>query len=85
MIRMEDLPNMDFSDIATGERLRNVTPGDVLKADFLEPLGLSARRLAREIGVPTNRVTAILHGERAVTAETACGFRAALVFRLSSG
>lgn len=37
----------------------------------MAPLGLSARALAREIGMPTNRITAILHGERAVTAETA--------------
>jgi antitoxin HigA-1 len=37
----------------------------------MTPLGLSARALARELGVPSNRITAILAGERGVTAETA--------------
>lgn len=63
---------VDLSDTVTpGIALDPVMPGAVLKAEFLEPLGLSARALARDIGVPPNRVTAILKGERAVTAETA--------------
>lgn len=48
-----------------------VTPGEVLAEEFLKPMGLSARALARAIDVPPNRVTAILAGERAVTADTA--------------
>ena len=71
MIRREDLPRTDLSDVTTGERIAPVTPGDVLRADFMVPLGLSARGLARDIGVPPNRITGILHGERAITAETA--------------
>jgi addiction module HigA family antidote len=51
--------------------LAHVTPGDVLRVEFMEPLGLSARALAREMDVPVTRITEILHGERAVTAETA--------------
>ena len=54
-----------------GETLPNVTAGEVLKLEFMEPLGLSARVLARDIGVPANRVTEIVNGERAVFAETA--------------
>ncbi len=46
-------------------------PGEVLSAQFLEPLGLSARALARDIGVPANRVTEIINGVRAITADTA--------------
>ena len=46
-------------------------PGAVLRAEFMAPLGLSARALARELGVPSNRITAILGGARRVTAETA--------------
>ncbi len=46
-------------------------PGDVLRHDFLEPLGLSAHALALALRVPPNRITTILAGERAVTAETA--------------
>lgn len=62
---------MDLSDVTTGEAIPNVTPGEVLRVEFMEPLGLSARALARDLGVPPNRITAILNGERAVTAETA--------------
>jgi addiction module HigA family antidote len=46
-------------------------PGEVLQAEYLEPLGLSARALAAEIGVPANRLTEIIAGRRAVTADTA--------------
>ncbi|HKM62697.1 MAG TPA: HigA family addiction module antitoxin [Acidisphaera sp.] len=42
-----------------------------MREEFLVPLGISARALARELGVPPNRVTAILNGTRAITAETA--------------
>lgn len=37
-------------------------PGEILKEEFLVPLGMSANALARELGVPANRVTAILKG-----------------------
>jgi addiction module HigA family antidote len=56
---------------STGAELAPVPPGEVLREEFLAPLGLSARALAREIGVPPNRVTGILNGTRAITAETA--------------
>lgn len=70
-IGTEDLAGMDFSDVAGPERIGPVTPGTVLREDFMAPLGLSARALARSLGVPSNRITAILAGERGVTAETA--------------
>ena len=47
-----------------------IHPGEIL-ADELEELGMSAARLSRELHVPTNRVTQILHGQRAITADTA--------------
>ena len=53
------------------ERLPPVPPGKVLWAEFMAPQGLTARALARDLGVPANRVTKILDGERAVTAATA--------------
>jgi len=73
LISREDLDagRVDFSDIETGERLPPVHPGDVLRHDFLEPLGLSAHALAMALRVPPNRITTILAGDRAVTAETA--------------
>ncbi len=45
-------------------------PGALLREEFLEPMGLSPYRLAKDIGVPLTRITAILAGERAVTADT---------------
>ncbi|MXV35678.1 MULTISPECIES: HigA family addiction module antitoxin [unclassified Saccharibacter] len=48
-----------------------VTPGDVLREEFLEPLAISGRQLARDIGVAPNRISQLLKGERSVTAETA--------------
>lgn len=55
----------------TEERIGPVTPGSVLLEEFMRPLGLSARRVARDLGVAPNRITEIINGERAVTAETA--------------
>jgi addiction module HigA family antidote len=46
-------------------------PGEVLKEEYLIPLGLSARALAKELGVPANRLTEIMRGTRHVTADTA--------------
>jgi addiction module HigA family antidote len=71
IIRREDLPKMDFSQDATGEKLPLVTPGEVLREDFLLPLGFSGRALAADLGIPANRVTEIIAGRRAITAETA--------------
>jgi addiction module HigA family antidote len=47
-----------------------IHPGEIL-ADELEELGLSAAGLARELHVPTNRITQILNGKRAISADTA--------------
>jgi addiction module HigA family antidote len=58
-----------------------VTPGEILREEFMAPLGLSANRLGAALGVPANRVTAILNGTRAVTADTA--LRLARCFRTS--
>jgi addiction module HigA family antidote len=46
-------------------------PGEVLREEFLVPLGLSARALAKELYVPANRLTEIMRGARDVTADTA--------------
>ena len=52
-------------------RLEPVHPGEILKHDFMEPLGLSAAALAREIGVAPEWIRKIVRGERAITAEIA--------------
>src|SRR5699024_95639 len=66
-----DAGRVDFADLDSGERLPPVHPGEVLRHEFLEPLGLTAHALALALRVPANRITAILAGRRAVTAETA--------------
>jgi len=70
-IRTEDVAGLDFSDVAGTERVGPVTPGEVLREEFMLPLGLSGRALARELGVPSNRITEIVAGARAISAETA--------------
>ena len=52
-------------------KLKPIHPGEVLAADFLEPLGLSQYRLARDISVPPRRINEIVHGTRAVSADSA--------------
>jgi addiction module HigA family antidote len=46
-------------------------PGEILREEFLKPLGLSANALAMALHVPTTRITEILHERRSVTADTA--------------
>jgi antitoxin HigA-1 len=52
-------------------KLKNIHPGEVLQEEFLVPMGISQNRIAREIAVPPRRINEIVHGNRAVTADTA--------------
>nr|WP_245802193.1 HigA family addiction module antitoxin [Corynebacterium pacaense] len=54
-----------------GSDSRPVRPGEILSQEFMEPLGLSQNGLARAIGVPPRRINEIIHGKRAITADTA--------------
>ncbi len=60
------------------KRLPNIHPGEVLLEEFLKPLGISQNRLARAMGVPPRRINEIVHGKRAVTADTAIRLARAL-------
>ena len=51
--------------------LKNPHPGDILMEEFLKPIGLSQNALARALAVPPRRINEIVHGDRAVTADTA--------------
>jgi len=53
------------------KRMLPIHPGETLREDFLNPLGLSASRLAIELRVPVTRVSDIVRGQRAITADTA--------------
>jgi antitoxin HigA-1 len=53
------------------KRLPPVHPGEVLLEEFLEPLGLTQYRLAKDVSVPARRINEIVHGNRAVSADTA--------------
>ena len=53
------------------KKLAPVHPGEVLMEEFLGPMGLSQYRLARDISVPPRRINEIVHGKRAITADTA--------------
>ena len=55
----------------TSRKLKPIHPGEVLLADFLEPLGLSQYRLAHDISVPPRCINEIVHGKRGITADTA--------------
>ena len=53
------------------KRLDPIPPGEILREEFMRPLGITASALAREIGVPANRISQIVNGKRAFSADTA--------------
>ena len=64
-------------------KLEPVTPGELLREEFLVPMGLTQYRLAKEIGVPAQRISEIVSGKRSVTADT--DLRLCRFFGLSNG
>ena len=53
------------------DKLPPVHPGEVLLEDFIKPLGLSQYRVAKDLGVPSLRISQIIRGQRSITADTA--------------
>ena len=53
------------------KKMPPIHPGEILLSEFLEPLGISQHRLARDISVPPRRVNEIVRGSRSITADTA--------------
>ena len=51
--------------------LAPITPGEILREDFMVPLGISINRLSRELFVPPNRISQVVNGKRSITADTA--------------
>ena len=56
------------------KNLKNIHPGEILKEEFLEALGITAYRLSKETFIPQTRVSEIIKGNRRVTADTALRF-----------
>ncbi len=52
-------------------KLQPIHPGEVLMADFIEPLGITQHKVAVAIDVPPRRINEIVHGKRRITADTA--------------
>jgi len=72
-IKREDIDRriVEFSDIGSGRRLPPVHPGEILRDEFLIPMGISVYELANAIKVPRSRANDIVLGRRAVTTDTA--------------
>ena len=82
-INRHDLRGIDFSDVTTGKTIKSATPGQILKTEFLEPLGITKYRLAKSINVSPQRIGAIVSEGRAITADT--DLRLCHFFKLSDG
>lgn len=65
------------------KKLDPVTPGELLREEFLKPMGITQYRLAKEIGVPAQRIGEIVAGRRSITADT--DLRLCRFFGLSNG
>jgi addiction module HigA family antidote len=68
--------------MSTKHLIKPVHPGTILLEEFLEPMGISQYRLAKDISVPARRINEIIKGKRAITVDTA--LRLALFFSMSS-
>lgn len=53
------------------EKLRNITPGEILLEEFLIPLGISQYRLSKDLEIPQTRISEIIKGNRRISADTA--------------
>ena len=65
------------------KKLEPITPGEILLEEFLKPMGISQYRLAKEIGVPAQRISEIISGKRSVSADT--DLRLCRFFGLTNG
>jgi addiction module HigA family antidote len=65
-----------------GKTLEPIHPGEILREEFLNPMGVSINRLARDIAVPPGRISEIVNGKRGITADTA--LRLACFFNVSA-
>jgi len=64
------------------KKIPPIHPGEILKEEFLDPMGISQYRLAKDINVPPRRINEIVHGKRAISADTA--LRLSKYFKMSA-
>ena len=57
--------------MSSKEFLDPITPGEILREDFMEPMDISINKLSRDLAVPPNRISEIVNGKRGITADTA--------------
>jgi len=57
--------------MARQRKLEPIHPGEILLEEFMRPMGITTNRLARELGVPPGRISAITNGKRSISADTA--------------
>jgi addiction module HigA family antidote len=57
--------------MGTKKLLDAITPGEILRENFMEPLGISINQLSRDLSVPPNKISEIVNGKRPITADTA--------------
>lgn len=63
-------------------KLKNIHPGEILLEEFLKPMGITAYRLSKDLGIPQTRTSEIIKGRRRITADTA--LRLSKYFRTSA-
>ena len=64
-------PTITRDGMMAKKLMEPIHPGEILMEEFLEPLGVSQYRLAKDISVPPRRINEIVHGKRSITADTA--------------
>ena len=57
--------------MSSNDLLDPITPGEILREDFMEPMDISINQLSRDLAVPPNRISEIVNGKRGLTADTA--------------
>ncbi|WP_347887747.1 HigA family addiction module antitoxin [Nitrosomonas europaea] len=69
-IHIEELENMDFSDVAEGGKLHPIHPGEILREEFLMPLKITPHALSLALQIPATRINDIVRERRAITTDT---------------
>jgi len=82
-ISIEDLHNMDFSDVAEVGNLPPVLPGEILLEEFMKPMGINQNQLAMAIGLSPRHIGEIIAGKRPISVDI--GLRLSRYFGMNDG